>query len=110
MMGSWLKQVELLKEAASHCTQLFQVTFEMGSTYLHLVFGFCLFCLFPLFPLDKKGKLETDITKEELYIALDSMKNRKVPGIDRLRREIYMTFWDLLRSHLGEIINEMKLK
>lgn len=61
-------------------------------------------------PLDKKGKLDTDITKEELYIALDSMKNRKVPGIDRLRREIYMTFWDLLRSHLGEIINEMKLK
>lgn len=72
-------------------------------------FGFCLFWGGGL-PLDKKGKLETDITKEELYIALDSMKNRKVPGIDRLRREIYMTFWDLLRSHLGEIINEMKLK
>lgn len=109
MMGSWLKQEELLEEAASHCTQLFQVTFEMGSTYLHLFFVFCLFWGFFL-PLDKKGKLETDITKEELYIALKSMKNRKVPGIDRLRREIYMTFWDLLRSHLGEIINEMKLK
>lgn len=89
MMGSWLKQEELLEEAASHCTQLFQVTFEMGSTFLRLFFvcfeGFFL-------PLDKKGKLETDITKEELYIALNSMKNRKVPGIDRLRREIYMTF------------------
>lgn len=108
MMGSWLKQEELLEEAASHCTQLFQVTFEMGSTYLHLFFV-CFGGVFFL-PLDKKGKLETDITKEELYIALNSMKNRKVPGIDRLRREIYMTFWDLLRSHLGEIINEMKLK
>lgn len=101
-----------MEEDASHCTQLFQVTFEMGSTFLRLVFGFCLFWGFfgGFLPLGKKGKLETDITKEELYIALNSMKNRKVPGIDRLRREIYMTFWDLLRSHLGEIINDMKLK
>lgn len=79
---------------------------------VHIYICFLFFVCFGFFflPLDKKGKLETDITKEELYIALNSMKKRKVPGIDRLRQEIYMTFWDLLRSHLGEIINEMKLK
>lgn len=88
----------------------FSSHFWNGEYIFTFVFCFLFVLGFFFLPLDKKGKLETDITKEELYIALNSMKNRKVPGIDRLRQEIYMTFWDLLRSHLGEIINEMKLK
>lgn len=38
------------------------------------------------------------------------MKNNKVPGIDGLSKEFYVTFWDLIGDHLLEVFNEMREK
>lgn len=35
------------------------------------------------------------------------MKNNKVPGIDGLTKEFYITFWDLIGDHLLEVFEEM---
>lgn len=43
-------------------------------------------------PEEVREELGGDITVEEMYNAVRSMKNNRVPGIDGLTKEFYMTF------------------
>lgn len=56
---------------------------------------------------DERKIMERSITNHELYEATKTMKNNKVPGIDGLTKEFYITFWDLIGDHLLEVFNEM---
>lgn len=51
--------------------------------------------------------MERSITNHELYEAIKTMKNNKVPGIDGLTKEFSITFWDLIGDHLLEVFEEM---
>ena len=45
-------------------------------------------------------KCETDITEDNLFVALKGMPNNKSPGTDGLSREFYATFQeDIKRFH-----------
>lgn len=44
---------------------------------------------------------------EEMYNAVRSMKNNRVPGIDGLTKEFYMTFCGLIGGHLLEVFKGM---
>ena len=37
---------------------------------------------------------ETDITEDNLFVALKSMSNNKSPGNDGLSEEFYQPFWE----------------
>lgn len=50
-----------------------------------------------------KIELERDIKLEEILRALMSLKNGKVPGIDGLRKEFYLVFWEDIGPQLLEL-------
>ena len=49
---------------------------------------------------EDKDRLDTPITKEEMWNALKTMKNDKCPGLDGLTKEFYVTFFDTLSEPL----------
>lgn len=54
-------------------------------------------------PTDMKELLEREVGMDEVYRALTSMKDGKVPGIDGLTKEFYFVFWDILGTVLLEL-------
>lgn len=55
---------------------------------------------------DFNGKLEVELSLDELTKAVNSMPNNKTPGSDGLPKEFYMTFWDELKVPLLEMYKE----
>ena len=57
-------------------------------------------------PQDNLNDLEKDLTIEELTFALKQMKKNKSPGIDGLTVEFYLTYWDILKYDLWQVLND----
>ncbi|KAE8278213.1 Transposon TX1 uncharacterized 149 kDa protein ORF 2 [Larimichthys crocea] len=51
-------------------------------------------------------QLDSPLTPQELYAALQSMQGRKAPGIDGLTVEFYKVFWDILAGDILDVFNE----
>lgn len=93
---------EILEMARLHCSKLFErenSDIEKGNYFLD--------CIDKSVPLDLKEKLDEELKLEELYNALKSMKDKKVPGRDGLTKEFYIIFWPLIGHHLLEVFNEI---
>lgn len=93
---------EIAEMTGLHCGKLFNaedINIEKGDKFIR--------CLDKKIPLDIKQELDKDLKLEESYAALKTMKDNKVPGIDGLTKEFYISFWDLIGHHLLEIYNEM---
>ena len=58
-------------------------------------------------PEEAMEGLERDIGLEELGAAMHSMGKGKVPGVDGLPMELYLTFWDILGPVLVEVSREV---
>lgn len=92
----------ILKMVEEYYSSLFGVE-EVDRGAQEMVLGF----LKERLPEDARKLLERSITNHELYEAIKTMKNNKVPGIDGLTKEFYITFWDLIGDHLLEVFEEM---
>ena len=59
--------------------------------------------------LDNESQQEMEglLTEKEIFLALKGMKNNKSPGSDGLPREFYLKFWNTLKPHLLEVLNEI---
>ena len=55
---------------------------------------------FPKLTKEKSKTLDGGITENELFIALQSMKNNKSAGNDWLTKEFYITFWNEVKVPL----------
>ena len=55
---------------------------------------------------EANSQLDSPLTPQELYAALQSMQGRKAPGIDGLTVEFYKAFWDILAHDIIEVFNE----
>lgn len=85
----------MLGVATHHFSQLFQkptIDYEKGTK-----------CLDVQIPFDIRDQLEGELKLDEMYMALKSMKDNKVPGVDGLSKEFYIVFWDLIGCHLLEV-------
>lgn len=58
-------------------------------------------------PTEMIEDLEKEVEFSELYEALKGMKDNKSPGVDGLSKEFYINFWDVIGTHLLEVIKEM---
>ena len=45
------------------------------------------------------------LTEDELFAAVRGMARNKVPGLDSLPLEFYLSFWSLLASDLLSVLN-----
>ncbi|KAH7316030.1 hypothetical protein KP509_21G075700 [Ceratopteris richardii] len=50
---------------------------------------------------------EKSISEEEVYMALQSLKNGKAPGIDGITKEFVIAFWPSLKGLILEVCNEI---
>ncbi|KAH7440578.1 hypothetical protein KP509_03G000300 [Ceratopteris richardii] len=50
---------------------------------------------------------EKAICEEEVYMALQSLKNGKAPGLDGITKEFVMAFWPLLKNLVLDVCNEI---
>lgn len=85
----------MLGVATHHFSQLFQkptIDYEKGTK-----------CLDVQIPFDIRDQLEGELKLDEMYMALKSMKDNKVPGVDGLSKEFYIVFGDLIGCHLLEV-------
>lgn len=57
-----------------------------------------------------KVKLVAQFTEEELYEALQSMDNRRAPGIDGLTVGFYKAYWGIIGSDFLEVVCDSILK
>ena len=57
-----------------------------------------------------KNTCEVEITIDDLFHSLSSMKENKTPGNDGLGKEFYLKFWDKLKTQLFECIMHGKEK
>lgn len=57
-------------------------------------------------PKESFEELMKPLSKEELYISLQSLKNGKAPGIDGLPVDFYKAYWEILGDDLLEVLNE----
>ena len=55
---------------------------------------------FPKHTKEKSKTLDGEITENELFIALQSTENNKSPGNDGLTKEVYITFWNEIKTPL----------
>ena len=56
---------------------------------------------------EKERKVsENQITLEEIFFAVEKLKDNKAPGVDGLTPEFYKMFWDKLESLYYDMINE----
>ncbi|KAH7353105.1 hypothetical protein KP509_19G078400 [Ceratopteris richardii] len=53
------------------------------------------------------GACERSISKEEVYMALKSLKNGKAPGLGGITKEFVMAFWPLLKNLVLDVCNEI---
>ena len=60
----------------------------------------------PKFNENHTLKCESAITESELLKALTFMDNNKSPGNDGLRKECYITFWDVVKDHICASIQQ----
>ena len=56
-----------------------------------------------------KTHLEQPITPEELYQAIRAGSKRKTPGIDGICLEFYATHWQIIKTEMTQLINNMFL-
>ena len=56
------------------------------------------------------AKCETDITENNLFVALKSMPNNKSPGDDGLSREFYEFFWEDVKDVFINSLKGTKIK
>lgn len=54
----------------------------------------------------ERDLLERDLTINELTKAMQSMQNKKSPGLDGLPKEFYNNFWDQLKAPLLQVFKE----
>lgn len=59
----------------------------------------------PSLSSDDADSLETEITTEEVLLALKSMDNNKSPGSDGLTKEFYLSFFNLIGPVLTKVID-----
>ena len=63
-------------------------------------------------PLQKRNKLETKLTKKEIYTALFDTENGRVPGWCGLQYEFYKHFWHILADSFyfmqDRVLNDIK--
>lgn len=57
-----------------------------------------------------KGKLVAQLTENELYEALESLDNRRAPGIDGLTVGFYKAYWGILGSDFLEVVCDSILR
>lgn len=57
-------------------------------------------------PQAAKEMLEAPITLEELYLAAKNLAKKKVPGIDGVPIEFYLSIWDLIGPMLLAMLQE----
>ncbi|KAH7285573.1 hypothetical protein KP509_33G034500 [Ceratopteris richardii] len=50
---------------------------------------------------------EKNISEEEFFMALQSLKNGKAPGLDGIIKEFVMAFWPLLKNLILDVCNEI---
>ncbi|KAH7431644.1 hypothetical protein KP509_08G058200 [Ceratopteris richardii] len=50
---------------------------------------------------------EKTISEEEVFMALQSLKNGKAPGLDGIMKEFVMAFWPLLKNLVVDVCNEI---
>ena len=55
---------------------------------------------------EEKQFCETDLTLNELYKNLKTFQKNKSPGLDGLTAELYITFWDELKSKLIKVYED----
>ena len=56
---------------------------------------------------EDKTLLDSNITEDELYAALNAMKRRKSPRNDGLTVEFYVHFWNILKPIFVHIVNHI---
>ncbi len=60
----------------------------------------------PVLSEDHKELLETDISFEEVSLAVKSLSSRKNPGLDRLPAEFYKSFWTIIGDDYFEVLQK----
>ncbi|KAH7291617.1 hypothetical protein KP509_29G024700 [Ceratopteris richardii] len=55
----------------------------------------------------KADACEKSISEDEVYMALNSLKNGKAPGLDGITKEFVVAFWPLLKSLVLDVCNEV---
>lgn len=46
------------------------------------------------------------LSKEDLHVSFQSLKNGKAPGIDGLPIDFYKAYWEFLGEDLLEVLND----
>ena len=61
----------------------------------------------PALSEDDQTLCDGQITLNEIFVALNNMASNKTPGNDRLSKEFYLAFFDLLGPKLLECLNKV---
>uniref|UniRef100_A0A8P4KAC5 Reverse transcriptase domain-containing protein n=1 Tax=Dicentrarchus labrax TaxID=13489 RepID=A0A8P4KAC5_DICLA len=89
------------KRAVEFYASLFESEFKENEELMEEVCGGL-----PQISREANQQLDSPLTPQELYAALQSMQGRKAPGIDGLTVEFYKAFWDILAHDIIDVFNE----
>ncbi|KAH7424851.1 hypothetical protein KP509_11G028300 [Ceratopteris richardii] len=56
---------------------------------------------------DMAAACEKNISEEEVYLALQSLRNGKAPGLDGITKEFVISFWPSIKNLVVQVCNEI---